>query len=273
MRHYILDHEGIIRLTCFFGVLVAMVVWELGAPKRHLQVVRRRRWTGNLGIIALNTVLVRLVFPLLPSGVGVIAAEKGWGILNMLELPFWPSVVLSVAVLDLAIYAQHVLFHYLPPLWRLHRLHHADLDFDVTTGVRFHPIEILLSIVIKIAVVAALGAPAVAVVIFEVLLNATSMFNHGNVVLPAGVDRVLRWVVVTPDMHRVHHSAVRTETDSNFGFNLPWWDRIFDTYRAQPDAGHTGMTIGLPVFREENDLRLDQMLTQPFRPPSAGEPT
>ena len=184
---------------------------------------------------------------------------------TLLALPAWVGVVASVVLLDLAIYFQHVLFHAVPVLWRLHRMHHADLDFDVTTGLRFHPIEILLSMVIKLAVVAALGAPALAVLIFEVLLNATSMFNHGNVRIPAGLDRVLRWVVVTPDMHRVHHSILSRETNSNFGFNLPWWDRLFGTYRAQPAAGHEGMTIGIEQFRDPRELRLDRMLLQPFR--------
>ena len=167
--------------------------------------------------------------------------------------------------LDLAIYLQHVLFHAVPALWRLHRMHHADLEFDVTTGARFHPIEILLSMGIKLGVVAALGAPAIAVLIFEVLLNATSMFNHSNVRMPVWIDRVLRWIVVTPDMHRVHHSIVARETNSNFGFNLPWWDRLFGTYRDQPAAGHEAMTIGIEQFREPAEQRLDRMLTQPFR--------
>ena len=182
-----------------------------------------------------------------------------------MAFPAWVGVVSSVVVLDLAIYLQHVLFHAVPSLWRLHRMHHADLEFDVSTGLRFHPIEILLSMVIKFIVVAALGAPAVAVLIFEVLLNATSMFNHGNVRIPTGLDRMLRWIVVTPDMHRVHHSILSRETNSNFGFNLPWWDRLFGTYRAQPTAGHDGMTIGIEQFREPRELGLDRMLLQPFR--------
>jgi sterol desaturase/sphingolipid hydroxylase (fatty acid hydroxylase superfamily) len=181
-------------------------------------------------------------------------------------------VVLSVVILDLAIYLQHVLFHAVPALWRLHRMHHADLEFDVSTGLRFHPVEILLSTVIKLAVVAALGAPALAVVIFEVLLNATSMFNHSNVRVPLGIDRMLRWLVVTPDMHRVHHSITPRETNSNFGFNLPWWDRLFGTYRAQPQAGHEAMTIGIEQFRDVRELRLDRMLLQPFRDDVGGYP-
>jgi sterol desaturase/sphingolipid hydroxylase (fatty acid hydroxylase superfamily) len=186
-------------------------------------------------------------------------------LLHALALPPWANVPLAVMALDLAIYLQHVLFHAVPALWRLHRMHHADLEIDVTTGARFHPIEILLSMGIKLGVIAALGTPAVAVLLFEVLLNATSMFNHSNVAMPAWLDRVLRWIVVTPDMHRVHHSIVVRETNSNFGFNLPWWDRLFGTYRDQPAAGHDGMTIGIEQFRDPVEQRLDRMLTQPFR--------
>jgi len=242
-----------------------MVAYEFAAPKRPLSLSRASRWTGNLGIVVLNTALARLVFPILPVGVALMAADRGWGVLNSTDLPDGLAVILAVVLLDLAIYVQHVLFHAAPLLWRLHRMHHADQDIDVTTGARFHPVEILLSIAIKLAVVTALGAPAVAVIIFEVLLNATAMFNHANVAIPAGFDRVLRWVVVTPDMHRVHHSEDHGETDSNFGFNLPWWDRLFRTYRDQPKLGHQDMTIGLPIFRDPADQRLDKMLVQPFR--------
>ncbi len=198
-------------------------------------------------------------------GVALLAEARGWGLFNAFGIPTWVAVPAGVILLDLAIYLQHVLFHAVPALWRLHRMHHADLEFDVTTGVRFHPVEILLSMVIKLGVVAALGAPALAVLTFEVLLNATSMFSHGNVSLPAGLDRVLRWIVVTPEMHRVHHSVKAHETNSNFGFNLPWWDRLFGTYRDQPEAGHLGMTIGIAQFRDSAEQRLDHMLTQPFR--------
>jgi sterol desaturase/sphingolipid hydroxylase (fatty acid hydroxylase superfamily) len=198
----------------------------------------------------------------------VLGAERGWGLLNHLPLHRWATVVASVILLDLAIYLQHVMFHAVPALWRLHRMHHTDLDFDVTTGARFHPIEIILSMLIKFGIVAALGASAVGVLIFEVLLNATSIFNHGNVRLPVGFDRWLRWFVVTPDMHRVHHSIVVGETNSNFGFNLPWWDRLLGTYRDQPAAGHEGMTIGIEQFREARELWLDRMLLQPFRGPA-----
>jgi sterol desaturase/sphingolipid hydroxylase (fatty acid hydroxylase superfamily) len=197
--------------------------------------------------------------------VALVGVERGWGLFPMLGPPAWAAIVIGVVALDLVIYAQHRVFHYVPVLWRLHRMHHADLDVDVTTGVRFHPLEILLSLVIKIAAVVALGVPAVAVLIFEVLLNATSMFNHSNVALPPTLDRIARWIVVTPQMHQVHHSIVRRETDSNFGFNLPWWDRMFGTYRAEPAAGEKGLVIGLPIFREAAESRVIRLLTQPFR--------
>jgi sterol desaturase/sphingolipid hydroxylase (fatty acid hydroxylase superfamily) len=246
-------------------VLVAMALWEVAAPRRRQDIPRVIRWTNNLAMVVIDTVIVRLTFPILAVGLALMAEAHGWGLFNALDVPLWLAVLLSILLLDLAIYLQHVLFHAVPGLWRLHRMHHADLEFDVTTGLRFHPVEIVLSMVIKLAMVAALGAPAVAVLLFEVLLNATALFNHANIRLPAGVDRVLRWVMVTPDMHRVHHSVVPAETNSNFGFNLPWWDRLLGTYRAQPKAGHEGMTIGIEQFRTPRDLWLDRMLVQPLR--------
>lgn len=256
--------EPAVRLGAFLAVLLAMAVWEARAPRRALAVPRGRRWPGNLGLVVLGALLVRLLLPVAAVALGAKAEAEGFGLLQQVRLPGWAEVVLAVLALDLAIYFQHVLFHAVPVLWRLHRVHHADLDFDVTTGVRFHPVEILLSMVLKLGAVAALGAPARAVLFFEVLLNATSLFNHGNVRMPAAADRALRWLVVTPDMHRVHHSVVAVETNSNFGFNLPWWDRLFDTYRAHPAAGHTGMTIGLEQFRDPTALRLDRLLLQPL---------
>ncbi len=257
--------EQAIRLGFFLGIFALVALWELARPRRRLTQPRWLRWYANLGVAALNTALVWVLVPLAPVALAVIAGSRGWGVLNLVELPFWLEIVLAVVVLDLAIYLQHVMFHAVPALWRLHRMHHADLDFDVTTGARFHPVEILVSVAIKMAAVALLGPPAVAVLMFEVLLNGTSMFNHGNVRLPARLDRVLRWIVVTPDMHRVHHSDAPPETNSNFGFNLPWWDRLFGTYRAQPGLGHERMTIGLDTFRERGELHLHRLLTQPLR--------
>jgi sterol desaturase/sphingolipid hydroxylase (fatty acid hydroxylase superfamily) len=223
-------------------------------------------------VLAVDALLVRVVLPITTVGLALVAEAHGVGLFNMIALPVWASIIVSVMVLDLAIYLQHVLFHAVPALWRLHRMHHADLEVDVTTGLRFHPIEILLSTGIKLAVVTAVGAPAAAVLIFEVLLNATSIFNHSNVRIPADIDRILRWFVVTPDMHRVHHSILRRETNSNFGFNVPWWDRLLGTYRAQPAAGHAAMTIGIEQFRDPRELGLDRMLLQPFRGEAGGYP-
>ena len=264
MRDALFAHEPLIRLAAFGGVFVAMAIWEVIGPRRKQAIGRGWRWPNNLGIVAVDTLLVRILFPATAVGLALVAEARGFGLFNALPVPAWVGVAASVLLLDLAIYLQHVLLHAVPALWRLHRMHHADLEFDVSTGLRFHPIEILLSMTIKLAVIAGLGTPAVAVLIFEVLLNATSMFNHGNVRVAPGIDRVLRWLVVTPDMHRVHHSILARETNSNFGFNLPWWDRLFGTYRAQPSAGHEAMTIGIEQFRDPRELRLDRMLLQPF---------
>ncbi len=265
MTDFILSNEPTIRLSIFLGVLVLVGAWEALRPRRVRSFSRWRRWPNNFGIVVLNTVVVKLLFPVAAVGMAIYAQEHGWGLFNAIEVLGLLAVVATVIALDLIIYLQHVMVHAVPALWRLHRMHHADLDFDVTTGARFHPIEIVLSMVIKLAAVVVLGAPPVAVVIFEVILNATSMFNHGNLHLPAGVDRVLRLFVVTPDMHRVHHSVIPAETNSNFGFNLPWWDRLLGTYRDQPAAGHEAMTIGIEQFREPRELWLDRMLVQPLR--------
>lgn len=272
MMDYILKYEPSIRLAFFLGVLVAMATWEAVSPRRQLQVSRWKRWPSNLGVAAINTGLLRLLIPAAAVGLAAIGEERGWGLLNNIALPAGGRIVAAVLLLDFAIYLQHVMFHAVPALWRLHRMHHSDIDFDVTTGARFHPGEILLSMAIKLAAVAALGPPAVSVLIFEVLLNATSMFNHGNVRLPGWMDRILRRVVVTPDMHRVHHSVLPNETNSNFGFNLSWWDRLFGTYRAQPRDGQETMTIGLDIFRDPTQLRLDKMLAQPFSAPTGAYP-
>jgi sterol desaturase/sphingolipid hydroxylase (fatty acid hydroxylase superfamily) len=272
MRDTLLAYEPYIRLAAFAGVLTVMAIWELLDPRRRPEIGRSGRWPGNLAIVATDTILVRVLFPTAAVGLALVTEAKGWGLFNALAVPSWIGIPLGVILLDLVIYLQHVLFHAVPALWRLHRMHHADLEFDVTTGVRFHPIEILLSMIIKLGAVAALGVPAVAVLIFEVLLNATSMFSHGNVRLPERLDRVLRWLVVTPEMHRVHHSIIAQETNSNFGFNLPWWDRLFGTYRAQPRAGHEGMTIGIAQFRDPAELKFHRMLLQPFRESTGSYP-
>jgi sterol desaturase/sphingolipid hydroxylase (fatty acid hydroxylase superfamily) len=261
---FLVENESALRLTVFLVTLGAMASWELASPRRRVEIPRLIRWTNNLALVVLDTAILRIAFPVLAVGVAVIAADRGWGLLNMIEAPSGVALIVSFLLLDLAIYAQHVVFHHVPWLWRLHRMHHADLEFDTTTGIRFHPIEILLSMLIKMAVVVALGAPPVAVLVFEVVLNATSLFNHGNVRLSPRLDAIIRRVLVTPDMHRVHHSAIPRETNSNFGFNLPWWDWIFGTYIAQPGKGHEGMEIGIETFRTRRDLWLDRMLVQPF---------
>jgi sterol desaturase/sphingolipid hydroxylase (fatty acid hydroxylase superfamily) len=268
----LLAHESAIRLGCFLGILLAMMGWEWRLPRRAPSLPRARRWPANLGIVAVDSAVLRLAFPVLAVGAAQLAETRGWGLFHWLNAPFWPAFVASMLLLDLTIYAQHVAFHKIPLLWRLHRMHHTDLDFDVTTALRFHPLEIVLSMLIKWAVVVLLGAPPVAVLVFEVVLNATAMFNHGNVRLPPRLDRALRWLVVTPDMHRVHHSIRREETDSNFGFNLPWWDRLFGTYRDQPRDGHSGMTIGLEYFRDWRATRLEGLLLQPFLVPERPKP-
>ena len=257
--------EQLIRLTGFLGVLATLMVIEVLAPRRRGAIGRWQRWRGNLAIVVLDTLLVRLVFPAAAIGVAVTAEVQGWGLLNILALPDWLTILVSLVALDLLIYAQHVAFHAVPLLWRVHRMHHSDPEIDVTTALRFHPIEITLSLILKFAAIVALGVPPLAVLIFEVVLNAAAMFNHSNVALPRALDRVLRWVIVTPDMHRVHHSIVARETNSNFGFNLPWWDRVFGSYCAQPAAGHEAMMIGLKEFRTIDDQRIDQLMFQPLR--------
>jgi len=265
MTDALLSQEPTIRLSIFLGVLAIMTLWEVAAPRRRRDIPRLIRWSNNLLLVILDAALVRLAFPVAAVGLAVMAQNQGWGLFNNVNAPDWVVILVSLLALDLAIYLQHVMFHAVPGLWRLHRVHHADLEFDVTTALRFHPVEILLSMGVKLLVVAALGPPAIAVLIFEVILNASAMFNHSNIRLPVRLDALLRLVIVTPDMHRVHHSVLASETNSNFGFNLPWWDRLLGTYLAQPREGHEGMTIGIEQFRTRRDLWLDRMLVQPIK--------
>ncbi|MCR4377751.1 MAG: sterol desaturase family protein [Rhodospirillales bacterium] len=263
----ILAYEPFIRLSAFFGVFAIMTGWELAAPRRTLTVSKPLRWFSNLGLVGINTIVARLVLPLGPVAFAGLCANNGWGVLNLQDWPLWLEIIAAIVFLDFAIWLQHVMVHAVPILWRLHRLHHADLDYDVTTGARFHPLEILLSLAIKFAVIALIGASPVAVLLFEIILNAMAMFNHANVRLPLNIDAGLRVLLVTPDFHRVHHSVLPHETNSNFGFNLSLWDRLFGTYQAQPEGGHEGMTIGLDMFRDPVEERLDKLITQPFRAP------
>lgn len=265
-EQWVSQNEVLIRLSFFFGVFVLMAFWEIFAPRRALTVSKTLRWANNLGLVFFNSLLLRLLFPAAAVGVAAYAAEANWGLLNIYEVPFALAVIMSVIVMDFIIYLQHVLVHAVPALWRLHRVHHADLDYDVTTGARFHPVEIILSMLIKFATIVVLGPPVLAVVIFEVVLNAMAMFNHSNIRLPLGLDKVLRLMFVTPDMHRVHHSVEDDEANSNFGFNLSIWDRLFGTYRDQPRAGHEAMIIGIHEYREAKQVTwLSGMLTLPFK--------
>ncbi|MCK5256324.1 MAG: sterol desaturase family protein [Deltaproteobacteria bacterium] len=259
-----MNPEITIRLSFFFSIFILLALWELLNPRRALGTSKKMRWFNNLVIVLLDTVIVRLLFPLVPMSMALLAQERGWGLFNNLGVPYLLEVTVAVIVLDFVIYLQHVLFHAVPLLWRFHMVHHADLDLDVTSGVRFHPIEIILSMGIKLAAVGSLGLPALAVFIFEILLNGTSMFNHSNVFIPFKLDRIIRLLIVTPDMHRVHHSVILRETDSNYGFTLSWWDRLLGTYRAQPAKGHQGMTIGLSRFLDEKRQTLLWLLALPF---------
>ncbi|MES9961967.1 MAG: sterol desaturase family protein [Candidatus Sedimenticola sp. 20ELBAFRAG] len=266
MEQFALSTEEVVRLGFFFGVFAVIAGWELVAPRRELSVSKADRWISNLGIVALNTLILRLLFPVAAVGVAVFADQHGWGLFNYIQAPLWVAVIVSVTLLDFMIWLQHVVVHAIPLLWRLHRVHHADLDYDVTTGARFHPIEIILSMLIKFAVILLLGPPVVAVVAFEVILNAMAMFNHGNIRLPETLDRVMRTLLVTPDMHRVHHSVEDDECNSNFGFNLSIWDRMFGTYTEQPRGGQLGMTIGIRKYRDPAEVdRLPGMLMLPFK--------
>lgn len=259
-----MEHETVIRLSCFGAVFAGMALWELATPRRPRNVSKTRRWFNNIGVLVLGSLVVRLVYGAAAVGTALYAQDRGWGLFQILDWPYWLETALTVVLLDFVIYMQHVMFHAVPLFWRFHMMHHADLDLDVTSGTRFHPVEYILSMGIKVAAVALLGPPVAGVIIFEVLLNATSMFNHSNVYMPAVLDRFLRLLVVTPDMHRVHHSIDSSESNSNFGFNLPWWDRILGTYRAQPAGGHEGMTLGLTQFLDKKKQSLWWLLVMPF---------
>ena len=264
MNMFIIDKEIWIRLGVFCLVFLAMAIWETTRPRRILTEPKGKRWTTNLSITLLNALILRLLFPLAAVGSALIAEEKNWGLFHQLAFDNRIAAIISIPVLDFTIYFQHVMFHYIPVFWRLHMVHHTDLNIDVTTGARFHPLEILLSMIIKMSVIVLLGAPAYSVLVFEILLNATSMFNHSNIYIPPNIDKFIRLLFVTPDMHRVHHSVIIRERNSNFGFNFSWWDHMFRTYKDQPDKGHRGMLIGLANFRDFKQLGLPNILALPF---------
>ncbi len=265
IENFLVEREAIFRLGVFATVFIVMLLWELVAPRRVLTVSKLQRWSSNLALLLLNSIVLRLLFPAAAVGIAYSVGEMNWGLFNLLSLPAWFEIVVAVLLLDLAIYLQHLLMHRVPLLWRLHRVHHADLDIDLTTGSRFHTLEIVFSMLVKWLVILLLGPALLAVLIFEILLNGMAMFNHANVRLPRAIDRALRYLLVTPDMHRVHHSILRRETNSNYGFNLSLWDRFFRTYIDQPEKGHDGMTIGIPEFRDARQVdRLPGMLALPF---------
>ena len=264
MTEFLTAHEAAIRMVFFVGIFLTVALAELIAPRRALATSKSSRWVGNIGIVFINTILLRILFPAGAVGISVWVGHQGWGVFNYLQWPFWLELGLTIIILDFVIYMQHVMFHAVPVLWRLHMMHHADLDYDLTTGTRFHPLEIIISLGIKAGAIIVLGAPPAGVILFEIILNGTAMFNHGNCFIPLGIDRVLRLLVVTPDMHRVHHSVFPNETNTNFGFNLPWWDRLCGTYKPQPTKGHVGMTIGLNQFRDPSRLTLPWMIALPF---------
>ena len=259
-----MENNGIIRLFSFVLIFMLIAFWEIVKPRRTLTTSKKLRWFNNLSIIAINPFLLNLLFPVLAVGMARTVQVNEWGLLNYFDLPYPTSLIAGFVVLDLIIYLQHIMFHAVPLLWRLHMVHHADLDIDLTTGLRFHPVEIALSMVVKMMVIAALGPPVASVLVFEVVLNGTAMFNHGNIAMHQALDRWLRWFVVTPDMHRVHHSVIIRETNSNYGFNLSVWDRMFGTYQGQPRKGHIDMVIGLSQFREEKKLTLPWLLILPI---------
>ena len=264
MESHLLENEAAIRLGFFLGTLLVLAFLERWAPRRVLSTPKPARWFANLGIVAVDTLIVRFLFPVLPAGFALLCRQEGWGLLNHFQVPYGVAVFAGVVLFDFFIYLQHVLFHHLPTLWRLHMVHHADLDFDLTTGIRFHPVEILISMGIKLGLVYLFGPPALSVILFEIILNSAAMFNHSNIRLPMALDRMVRFLIVTPDMHRVHHSVILRERNSNFGFNLSTWDRLLRTYRPQPEKGHEGMVIGLANFRDPADLGLLKLLILPF---------
>lgn len=261
---FIQDNQESIRLGVFISVFTLMAVLEFIVPKKARALPRGGRWFTNWALVIIDSVALKILVPVLAVTVAQTAADKGWGIFSFLELPFWFECVAAIIILDMLIYWQHVASHHIPMLWRFHKVHHADRDIDVTTGARFHPIEIVLSMLYKLFCIVILGPAAIAVFFFEVLLNASAMFNHSNISLPKAIDAVVRRVVVTPDMHRVHHSVIIGETNSNYGFFLSIWDRLFGSYIDQPELGHDDMVIGLQEHQDSQPASLVWSLKAPF---------
>jgi len=264
VQNFLINNEAAIRGFFFFGGFIIVAVLERIMPKREMAIPRKKRWFGNIGLVFLNSIILRLTFPFLTVGLAIFCEKHGWGFLNYLDWPYSLKFIATLLFFDIAIYLQHVTVHFVPLFWRLHRLHHSDMDYDVTTGLRFHIIEIIASVLLKMVFVAGVGPPAAALILSETMLNLTAMFNHGNINIPVKVDKILRLVFITPDMHRIHHSAIPSETNSNYGFVLPWWDWICGSYVAQPKKGHLDMTIGLKEFRDPKFLKLQWLMAQPF---------
>jgi len=262
--HLLTTHKNTIHLSLFVGGLILLLALEKFFPRRPFHFSRPIRIFSNISLASINNLVLQLTFPFLAVGLGVFTVEKGWGLMQHWEGPFWLELLVGILLLDLLIYWQHIVFHRIPWLWRLHRVHHADLDLDVTTGIRFHTLEILISMGLKFGFIILVGAPPLTIFCFELILMLSSMFNHANLNLPLGVDRLLRLLMITPDMHRVHHSLHMGETNSNFGFNFPWWDRLFKTYTPQPKDGHLKMLVGIDLFRSERWLTLHRLFIEPF---------
>lgn len=257
--------ETLIRLTAALGIFCVMITWEFISPRRTQPISRKQRWPVNLGLAAFNMVMMRLSIGSLAYWSAVTAVEHSYGLLNWMAAPEWLAIIVTLLVLDVAIYGQHIVLHKWPVLWRLHQVHHTDLEFDATTAVRFHPIEIVISMVYKFLCILMIGANPIAVVAFEVILNGAATFNHSNINIPESIDKKLRWLIITPDMHRIHHSAIPDETDSNYGFSISCWDRLFKTYKAEPRISQTAMDIGLAPFREATQLGFMQLMLLPFK--------
>lgn len=251
------------RLISFLAALSGFAFWEWISPRRKLSQPKTNRWTINISMHLINTTFVYFFMGAIVYSTALLAKEEGWGLMNWLHFPQPLSLLLTVLILDFVIYLQHRFFHLIPHFWRFHRIHHTDLDFDVSTGIRFHPIEIMVSLIIKMIAIVLIGADPWGTVVFEIVLNASSLFNHANIFIPLPIDKKLRWVLVTPDVHRIHHSIFSNETNSNFGFSVTWWDRLCRTYRDQPKRPHTEMEIGLPSHRKAEKLKLVDLLILP----------
>jgi len=264
VKEFFFQYESYIRLSSFIGLYALLTIWEISSPKRKLEHARRLRWVSNFGLIIISSILVRFIFPTAAVGIALLVEKNQWGLLYYFDLSVAMHFMIAFVLMDLSLYFQHVMFHALPLFWRFHRVHHTDLDFDITTGLRFHPFEMVISILIKFMTITALGVPVLAVVIFEIILNAASMFSHSNIKIARSIERVTRWFIVTPDMHRIHHSVSENETNSNFGFFISVWDRLFGTYTKEPKKGHTGMQIGLHNFREPKWQDLRWLIYLPF---------